>query len=187
MAAQLFRGRRKFAGANFLDCTGVVRECQRASQNPRRSTDEGLRKILPTILINHLWMPHDLTAVVPPCPALDRMVGQGPTGRPRRPDATLALPISRLKARHSAPPSRAGLPLALLVDFVILVGDQLKLYECKWGEASPERVKGFEALEKLQGEGRIISKAVISPIRGTRKTKMNFSIDDAVELNMLSL
>jgi len=72
------------------------------------------------------------------------------------------------------------------VDFVIPVGENLKLYECKWGETSPERVKGFEEIERLQGH-HILSKAVISSTRGHRKTKMNFFIDDAVELKMLSL
>ncbi len=72
------------------------------------------------------------------------------------------------------------------VDFVIPIGDKLKLIECKWSESSPDRVKGFEEIEKLQGGDRIISKSVITSLRSARKTKMNFFIDNAVELKMLS-
>ena len=38
------------------------------------------------------------------------------------------------------------------VDFVISVGEKLKLFECKWSETPSYRVKGFEEISKLIGE-----------------------------------
>ena len=44
------------------------------------------------------------------------------------------------------------------VDFVIPVGEKLKLYECKWSENPDTRIIGFKELETLIGKKNILSK-----------------------------
>ena len=70
------------------------------------------------------------------------------------------------------------------VDFVIPVGKQLKLYECKYSE-DPGPVKAFAQLGHLFGKNRIISKSVITPVRGYRNTKDGTLIEDCSKLKSL--
>jgi predicted AAA+ superfamily ATPase len=60
------------------------------------------------------------------------------------------------------------------VDFVIPIAEKLKLFECKWTER-PDLAKieqsSFGEIEKLVGPSRIISKTIITPIRGSTALK----------------
>ena len=73
----------------------------------------------------------------------------------------------------------------LEIDFVIPVGDKLKLYECKWAE-KPPAIKGFYDLAGLVGEKKIISKSIVSPVRGRRKTSDGVFVEDCVDLQVLT-
>ncbi|MBI4430149.1 MAG: ATP-binding protein [Candidatus Omnitrophica bacterium] len=72
----------------------------------------------------------------------------------------------------------------LEMDFVIPVGDRLKLYECKWAE-QPGEVKGFRDLTELIGEKKVLSKSIISPVRGIRKRSDGVLIEDCVKMESL--
>ena len=72
----------------------------------------------------------------------------------------------------------------LEIDFVIPIGDKLKLYECKWAEKPPE-VKGFRDVTALVGKHKVISKSIISPVRGMRKTGTGVVVEDCVDLATL--
>lgn len=71
------------------------------------------------------------------------------------------------------------------VDFVVPIGDKLKLYECKWTEVSGP-IKSFHTLAKAVGEKRILSRSLITPVRGRRTAKDGTLIEDCVELKSLS-
>ncbi|MCI0416189.1 DUF4143 domain-containing protein, partial [bacterium] len=75
--------------------------------------------------------------------------------------------------------------IGLEIDFVVAVGRRLKLYECKWAE-SPPPTSSFGKLTDIIGGKRILSCSIISPVRGTRRTKDGILIEDAVDLNSLS-
>ncbi len=70
------------------------------------------------------------------------------------------------------------------VDFVVPVGNQLKLYECKYSE-DPAPVKAFQRLQNLFGEKRIFSQSVITPNRGCRKGREGGWVEDCVGLKSL--
>jgi predicted AAA+ superfamily ATPase len=70
------------------------------------------------------------------------------------------------------------------VDFVIPVGKQLKLYECKYSE-DPGPVKAFGQMENLFGKKRILSKSIITPVRSHRETKDGTLIENCSELKSL--
>ena len=72
------------------------------------------------------------------------------------------------------------------VDFVIPVGRQLKLYECKVSE-DPGPVKAFQQMERFFGTKRILSKTVLTPLRGHRKTSDGTFIEDCVDLKSLEI
>lgn len=67
------------------------------------------------------------------------------------------------------------------VDFVYAVGEKLALFECKWSETAPSRVKGFEVVTEAVGEQHILSKLVILPTRGSGGTRRDFAVADCVE------
>lgn len=71
------------------------------------------------------------------------------------------------------------------VDFVIAVGEKLKLIECKWSETPPSNLKGFEEVTRQLGEKNVLSRSVITPARGYRTLK-NLAMDDSVELRSLA-
>ncbi len=66
------------------------------------------------------------------------------------------------------------------VDFVIPVGESLKLYECKWSEAPDTRVKGFEEITRLVGVDNVLERALLTPVRGTRSAR-GVTIRDTIE------
>ena len=71
------------------------------------------------------------------------------------------------------------------VDFVVAVGEKLKLIECKWSETPPTNLKGFEEVTRQLGEKIVLSRSVITPARGYRTLK-NLALDDSVELRSLA-
>ena len=72
------------------------------------------------------------------------------------------------------------------VDLVIPVGEKLKLMECKWSESPPPRVKGFEEISRLIGDENVISRSIITPVRGTHRIAgKQITMADSVELQGL--
>lgn len=72
------------------------------------------------------------------------------------------------------------------VDFVIPVGERLRLFECKWGETPAANAKGFGDIEKLFGKKNIVSRTSITPHRGPRELESSgVLLDDSVELRSL--
>jgi len=68
------------------------------------------------------------------------------------------------------------------VDFVIPVGEKLKLFEAKWSSSNSEQIKGFVEIEKLLGEDKILSRTIITSQPGFYKTKENLFFSDPVDL-----
>ncbi|MBI4585080.1 MAG: ATP-binding protein [Planctomycetes bacterium] len=74
------------------------------------------------------------------------------------------------------------------IDFVIPIGEKLKLFECKWSESPPDVPKGFEEITALVGEKNILSRSVITPTRGYRGlTSRDLILDDSIELKSLEI
>jgi predicted AAA+ superfamily ATPase len=70
------------------------------------------------------------------------------------------------------------------VDLVIPVGERLKLFECKWSEMPSRRVKGFDEIIGLIGEENVLSRSIITPMRGLRRLD-RMIIEDSVEIKSL--
>jgi len=70
------------------------------------------------------------------------------------------------------------------IDFVIPVGEKLRLFECKWGEMPDPQQRGFAELAQLLPEGDVLSKTIVTPDRGRRKVE-GVSIEDCVDLPTL--
>jgi predicted AAA+ superfamily ATPase len=66
------------------------------------------------------------------------------------------------------------------VDFVVPVGEKLRLFECKWAETPDPHPRGFVELEKLLPEGDILSRTILTPDRGLREVA-GVAIRDCVE------
>ena len=66
------------------------------------------------------------------------------------------------------------------VDFVIPVAEKLRFYECKWSEAPDTRVRGFDEITRLVGEGNVLARTLLTPVRGTR-TVRGVTIGDTIE------
>jgi len=66
------------------------------------------------------------------------------------------------------------------VDFVVPVGDKLKLFECKWSETPGTRVKGFEEISRLIGGENVLDRTIVTPARGSRQLR-GLYIGDSVE------
>ena len=73
------------------------------------------------------------------------------------------------------------------VDIVIPKGNGFSLYECKWAEHPDLDAKGFKGFEKMVGEKRILSKSIINPLPGWKKTSSDILVEDSVELYSLRL
>jgi len=74
------------------------------------------------------------------------------------------------------------------VDFVIPVGEKLKLIECKWAETPPATTPGFEELGKLAGLDNIVSRSLMTPTRGRyTRAASGVIIDDSIELSSLEV
>ena len=71
------------------------------------------------------------------------------------------------------------------VDFIVPMGNKLRLYECKYSE-DPSPAKALKQLLKLFGTERILSQSIITPNRGFRKNKEGAWIEDGVDLKSLS-
>lgn len=71
------------------------------------------------------------------------------------------------------------------VDFVVPVGEALHLLECKWAEM-PARPKAFDGIVKQIGEARVLSRTVITPVRGIRH-RGDYDVGDPVEFPMLDV
>ncbi len=71
------------------------------------------------------------------------------------------------------------------VDFVIPVGEKLRLYECKWAESPPLRPRGFAELERLLGQDGVVSRSILVPERGHREVDGTI-IEDCVEIHSLA-
>jgi predicted AAA+ superfamily ATPase len=74
------------------------------------------------------------------------------------------------------------------VDFVIPVGEKLRLFECKWAQSSTQTIAGFDELRKLTGEQNILSRTLITSERRPQLTERHgVQLDDAVDLSSLAL
>ncbi len=73
------------------------------------------------------------------------------------------------------------------VDFVIPVGQRLKLYECKWAEMPEQDTPGLQAIRKLVGAENILTTSIITPTRGHwRNERTGVIIEDSIELASLA-
>jgi predicted AAA+ superfamily ATPase len=66
------------------------------------------------------------------------------------------------------------------VDFVVPVGEKLRLIECKWAETPEPHQRGFVELARLLPAGHILSRTIITPDRGRREVE-GVTIRDCVE------
>ena len=71
------------------------------------------------------------------------------------------------------------------VDFVIPVGNALKLIECKWSETLPDRIKGFDEIINLVGKNQVLAQIVINQTRGHRMNSSGVVIQDSIDLQFL--
>jgi hypothetical protein len=71
------------------------------------------------------------------------------------------------------------------VDFVLAVGEKLRLIEVKWAERPDPRPRGFREVESLVGDANVLDRILITPTRGARSAQGS-SIEDAVELRFLA-
>jgi len=72
------------------------------------------------------------------------------------------------------------------VDFVIPTGEKLRLIECKWSENPSRNVKGFTEIEKLIGRDNVLSKSIVTSVRGTFDTNLNnVFIEDSIEFSSI--
>lgn len=60
------------------------------------------------------------------------------------------------------------------------------LIECKWAESPGPTHRGFLEIESLVGPDRIVSRTIVTPERGTRRTSQAVTIADSVALEFLS-
>ena len=72
------------------------------------------------------------------------------------------------------------------VDFLIPVGEKVVLLECKWSETPPTKLRGFQEIANLIGPENVISRSVITSVRGTRGSRdSGLLVDDCVDLSSL--
>jgi len=73
------------------------------------------------------------------------------------------------------------------VDFVIPVGNQVKLYECKWADMPERDTPGLQAMRKLVGPENVLTTSIITPRRGHYRNERNGAIiEDSIELASLA-
>ncbi|MBC8132292.1 MAG: ATP-binding protein [Deltaproteobacteria bacterium] len=70
------------------------------------------------------------------------------------------------------------------VDFVLPIGEKVRLIECKWSETPEPQTRGFREIESLVGPRDVLGKTIVTPNRGRRITD-GTSIDDCVDLASL--
>ena len=70
------------------------------------------------------------------------------------------------------------------VDFVVPVGEKLRLIECKWKETLDSGARAFHEIESLVGPKGVLSKTIITAARGHRTIK-GTAFDDCVDLASL--
>ncbi len=68
------------------------------------------------------------------------------------------------------------------IDFVIPVGEKLKLIECKWSQKPSLPHKTFAQMEKLIGGENILSRDLITPARGVFTLKYNTRQCDSIDV-----
>ena len=72
------------------------------------------------------------------------------------------------------------------VDFLVPVGEKLVLLECKWTETPPQKLKGFGEIAKLYGQQNVLSRSIITPLRGRRESQQTgLVVEDTVDLRCL--
>ena len=71
------------------------------------------------------------------------------------------------------------------VDFVVPVGEAMHVLECKWAEM-PARPKAFDDVTRQVGEARVLSRTVITPMRGLRR-RGDYDVGDPVDFPMLDV
>ncbi|MCD4751199.1 MAG: ATP-binding protein [Thermoanaerobaculales bacterium] len=72
------------------------------------------------------------------------------------------------------------------VDFLIPSAGRFSLIECKWSETPAGRQRGFAELESLVGPDRILSKTVVSSLRGHRRLPNGVNVSDSIALEFLT-
>jgi hypothetical protein len=72
------------------------------------------------------------------------------------------------------------------VDFVIPVGERLKLIEAKLSETPDPRTRGFAAVERVLGAPAVLSRTLVTPRRGSRTTDSGTTVADCVDLSFLA-
>ena len=71
------------------------------------------------------------------------------------------------------------------VDFVIPIGEKLRLIECKWSETPSPGARGFDALTKALGPGGIIDRTILVPVAPGRRSRDGVAIEGCVQLRFL--
>jgi predicted AAA+ superfamily ATPase len=66
------------------------------------------------------------------------------------------------------------------VDFVIPMGEKLRLIECKWSESPSATQPGLEEVTRVAGKAAVLSRTVISSRRGRRSLANGVMVDDCV-------
>ncbi len=71
------------------------------------------------------------------------------------------------------------------IDFIIPVGEKLKLIECKWSEKPELPHKGFLEIEKLIGKENILTRTIVTPNRKAVKMKEGVTLSNCVDMRKL--
>jgi len=71
------------------------------------------------------------------------------------------------------------------VDFVIPIGERLKLIEAKVSETPDPNPKGFVDLSRALGPAGVLSRTIVTPRRGRRATSEGTTIEDCVDLGVM--
>jgi uncharacterized protein len=72
------------------------------------------------------------------------------------------------------------------VDFVVPVGERLRLVEAKLAEDPDPLPRGFAELERALPAGGVLGRTIVTPRRGRRSTRAGTHVADCVELEYLA-
>ena len=73
------------------------------------------------------------------------------------------------------------------VDLVVTQGEKAHLFEVKWSEIPPRRVRGFDVLSRALGPDNVLSRTVLNPVPGFRPAgRRGYALDDPVNLSGLA-
>jgi uncharacterized protein len=72
------------------------------------------------------------------------------------------------------------------VDFVVPVGERLRLIEAKLSDTSDTRLRGFVEVSRALPPGGVLGRTLITPHRGRRSGKDDITIGDAVDFDFLA-